>query len=122
MPHLVLEGPITVEDIWLAFKPLELHEGGCHFRAPECYLSSDKRSLLVRSLIVERDFPKNFFVKMTEKEGEVTIGLEVLAAPERTDAVKRFLGFCAWQIIQAVPECVITRGNVQEFVSGPKAG
>jgi len=122
MPHVVLEGPLRCEDIWLAFQPLEFHEGGRHFKASECYLSSDRKTLLVKSLVVEREFPRAFYMRILESgENQLTLGLEPQGGPERTDAVKRYLGLCAWQILQSEPETVITKGNIREFVKGPES-
>jgi hypothetical protein len=116
MPHLTLTGPVSVHDIWLAFEPSEWHEGGTHFKAQECFLSSDKSTALIRSLVVERQFPKAFFVRITEREGELTIGLEALATPERTDGVKRLLALFAELIILNEPLERISGGNIREFL------
>lgn len=121
MPHVVLKGPVTVEDIWLSFKQMEFHESGCHFKAHEAYLSDDKQTLLIRTLVVERDFPKNYFVKLTQRADEITINLEPLAGPERTDAVKRFLGICAWQIAWAEPETELINTNIKDFIRPPES-
>lgn len=120
MPHVVLEGPVTPEDIWLSFRPLEFHENGAHSKATECFLSSDRKSALVRSLVVERDFPKSFMLKMALRDGGLTVGLEPMGSPERTAAVKRFIGFCAWRIMQAEPQMRVVRGNILDLVGGPK--
>lgn len=121
MPHVVLRGPVTAEDIWLTFEPVEFHEEGIHCKAEDCYLSNDKKTLLVRSVVVERNFPKSFFMKITEKDGALTVGLEALAGPERTDGVKRFLGLSAWKILQSEPTMEIEKGNIVELVRGPSA-
>lgn len=119
MPHVVLKGPVTVEDVWIAFQPQEFREGGVVFKASDAYLGDDKKSLLVRSLVVERNFPKNFFLRLAQREDEITINLEPLAGPERTEAVKRFIGWCAWQITFAEPETQIVATNIREHIRPP---
>lgn len=120
MPHVILQGPLTAEDIWLAFQPLEIHEDGCHFKATEAFLSVDRKTLLVRSIVVERNFPKNFFLRIVESEGTLTLGLEPQGVPERTDAVKRYIALCAWQILQSEPEMSVLKGNIADLVTPPK--
>ena len=124
MPHVVLKGDTTVEDLWLAFAPLDLREGDVVYKASEAFLSHDKQTLLVRSLVVERDFPRNFFLKIVgdEKEGTMTLCIDKAGAPDRCDPVKRFIGLCAWRIMQAAPEVTLEHGNITELVTPPNSG
>jgi hypothetical protein len=119
MPHVVIKGPISVEDIWIAFQPTQFAEGDNHFKAEEAFLSTDKNDLLVRSLTVERGFTKRFFVRFTQREGAVAIALDKIAAPDRSDGVKRLLGLFAWKVLQAEPEATIEHTNIQEFIREP---
>ncbi|MEQ8820767.1 MAG: hypothetical protein RLY93_11030 [Sumerlaeia bacterium] len=127
MPHVVIRGPVSAEDIWLAFQPLEFQEGGNVMKVADCYLSSDREVLLLRATVVERGFPKNFFLKIVEDGDEqthgemarLTISVEKQAAPERTDAVKRLIGLSAWRLLQAVPEAEVATTNIPEFIKGP---
>lgn len=122
MPHVVLEGPITPEDIWLAFEPTEFHEGSTRFKGEEAYLSSDKESLLVRSLVVERGFPKHFYVRFTKKEmeaGRITICLDQMNRPDVSDGVKRLIGLYAWKILQVEPTAGVLSSNVEDYIKEP---
>jgi len=121
MPHAILKGPVTPEDIWLAFQPVEMAEGSTVFKAQEAFLSADKSQLLLRSLVVERGFAKGFFVKISTAPDGIRVGLDTLASPERTDGVKRLLGLLAWRILQAVPEATVQVTNIGELITAPKA-
>jgi hypothetical protein len=121
MPHAILKGPVTAEDIWLSFRPLEFHEGEAHCKATDCLLSADRKTALIRSLVVERSFSRSFLTRVVEKDGTLTLGLDPLGTPERTEGVKRFLGFCAWVILQASPEMELAGGNITDLVRGPGA-
>ncbi len=121
MPHVVLKGEITVEDLWFSFQPLELTEDGVVFKATECFLSADKRTALVRSLVVEREFPRNFFLKIvTNDDDTLMLCMEKLGQTERAGAVKRFIGLCAWQILQSAPEVELGTSNIADLVAPPK--
>ncbi len=118
MPHIVISGPVSTEDIWIAFQPTEFAEGENRFKAEEALLNHTKDTLLIRSLVVERGFVKNFLVRISRKdEKSITIGLEKLTRPEVTDAVKRLLGLYAWRILQAEPEAVVESTNIKEFLA-----
>ncbi len=122
MPHVVLKGEMTAEDIWLAFQPLELMEDGVVFKATECFISEDKKTVLVRSLVAEREFPRSFFLKIVQDDdGTLTLCMEKVGQTERADAVKRFIGLCAWQIMQAAPEVTLEKSNIADLVSPPKS-
>lgn len=127
MPHLVFEGPVGIEDIFLGFSPLELREGDLIAKAQECFLNQEKSVLLIRSLIVERGFTTVFMMKLSQQKPsptsdfvELTLGLEPVGSPERTEGVKRYMGFCGWVLLQTDAELQLLRGNVMEYVKGPK--
>lgn len=119
MPHVILAGPVTVEDIWLAFEPTSFTEKGNRFKAEEAFLSVDKRILLVRSVTVERGFTKQFYVRFVQKPEGVSVGLDLLNSPEKSDGVKRLLGLFAWKIMEAEPEVNVATTNIQEFLGEP---
>ncbi len=117
MPHVVIKGPLTVEDIWLAFEPVSFQEDQTVYKAEEAYLVHDKTSLLLRCLTVERGFNKAFFIRMHQKDdGTITIGLDRLSRPEITDSVKKLIGACASRILQAEPEALVQSSNIEEFI------
>ena len=120
MPHVIIKGKVAPEDIWLAFAPLEFVEGDSAFKAEEAYLSTDKEVVLIRSLAVERGFKQHFLVKIARKDGDsVSLTLDKLTTPEKSEGVKRTLGLYAWKILQAEPETVIEATNIQEFIREP---
>lgn len=121
MPHVILKGDTTVEDLWLGFEPLSFQEDGIVFKALECFLAHDKQSLLVRSLVVEREYPRNFLLKIAQSvDGTMTLSLDKLAQTDRAEPVKRYIGLCAWRILQSAPDLAIERTNVGDLIRGPK--
>ena len=120
MPHVILEGSITPEDIWVAFQPIEFSEKGNRYKAEEAYLSRDKEDLLIRSISVERGFMKHFFVRVTKKGWGVSMGIEKLAAPDASDGVKRLVGLYAWMILQNAPDVVVGSTNIPDLLGEPK--
>lgn len=118
--HIAIAGPITLEDIWLAFRVHEYREGAVVMKAQEAYLSHDRAELIVRSLIVERGFSKYLFLRLSPREGGgVLVGVDPIASPERGPSLKRYLGLVAWQLLQSAPECTIASPGLDEFIAPP---
>jgi hypothetical protein len=118
MPHVILSGPVTPEDIHLAFAPVEvLAPGGIVLKGVECFLNGDRSMALIRALVVERGFHKQFFVRLRQSApGELAISIEPVGAPERSDGVKRLLGLVARTIMDSEPAMAVLRTNIGEFV------
>lgn len=119
MPHVILTGPLTPEDIWLAFQPVEFREKGNLYKAEAAYLSVDKEEVLVRSLCVERGFNRRFLVRISSREDGIHIGIDSLAAPDKSEGVRRQLGLYAWMILQAEPEAVMGTTDISDFMGEP---
>lgn len=119
--HIALAGPITLDDIWLAFRPHEFREGAVVMKAQEAYLSHNRAELIVRSLIVERGFSKNLFLRLSPREGGgVLVGVDAIASPERGESLKRYLGLVAWQLMQAAPECRVVSQGLEQYIAPPR--
>lgn len=115
MPHVVIQGPVTVEDVHLAFRPMEFREGTARYKAEESYLLQDKTALLIRSMTVERGFVKSFFVRISSKgEDQITIGLEKTGRPELSDGVRRLIALYALLIIRSEPQAHVVTTNIPE--------
>lgn len=120
MPHVVLQGPVTPEDIWLSFRPLEFVESTTRMKVEDCYLAHDRESAIARCLTVERGFRKMFFLRFTRKAGDqLSIGPDPFGSPERSDGVKRLVGLCAWMMLQAEPLAKVQSTNIGDLISAP---
>lgn len=121
MPHVVLEGPLTPEEVWLGFKPLHFSESGMQLKVLECYLREDKSEALVVALTVERGFTKRFFLRITGKNGRLTVSLENFGSPEKSDGVKRIIGLCGWYLMEADTRMTLASTDIAPFVGGPRS-
>lgn len=120
MPHIILEGNLSPEDIALAFHAVSISEGGNRYKAEEVFLAQDKESVLIRSLTNERGFTKTFFVRATKRGAGISLTLEKIGQPDTSDAVKRLLGLYAWIILQSVPDAQVTNTDIGDFIGEPK--
>lgn len=120
MPHVILQGPLEVEDIWLSFRTTEFAEKGNHFKAEEAYLSNDKKVLLVRSLVSERGYARTVLVRFTQQTDGVHMGIDKIGSPEKTDGVKRLLGLYTAMILTMEPRVSVAATNIREFLGEPQ--
>jgi hypothetical protein len=118
MPHVVIEGPVSIEDIWMAYAPIQRTEGDWVFKTEDCYLSNDKTELLVRCMVVESGYARKFFVRLYQRDKSLTLKLEPLTDPEKTDAVRRLLGIMTEGILIACPEARVLRSTISPFLHG----
>lgn len=116
MPHIVIEGPLSLEDVWMAYTHLDVTENATRYRTEGCFLSHDKSELLVSALVVEQGFAKKFYVRLHQRDNSLTIKLDILTDPEKTDGVRRLLAIFAERILTAEPEARVVRTNIKSFL------
>ncbi|CAN5271861.1 hypothetical protein BH09SUM1_BH09SUM1_05240 [soil metagenome] len=119
MPHIILRGPVSVEDVFLAFEPQSFTEKGNRFKAEDAFISRDKTALLIRSITIERGFTKTFYVRIGQREDGIHVGLDLLNPPEKSEGVKRLLGLYAWRIMQTNPEISVGATNLTDYLNEP---
>ncbi|MCC6546813.1 hypothetical protein IT570_06550 [Candidatus Sumerlaeota bacterium] len=120
MPHIIIEGNLSPEDLALAFQAASFAEGGNRFKAEEIFLARDKESVLIRSLTIERGFTKNFFVRASRRGSGISLTLEKIGQPDTSEAVKRILGLYAWVILQSAPDARVSTTDIGDFIGEPR--
>lgn len=61
MPHIVINGKITIESIFPELKPIFLTQDTGILKTPALFISRDKKSILVYSLSIEGSTKYRFF-------------------------------------------------------------
>jgi dTDP-4-dehydrorhamnose reductase len=121
MPHVVIKGTVTPEQVWDTFTPLSFSEAGNRYKFEDAYLSADRKTLILRSLSVERGYSKNFLMRLYEKEpGVLSIGLDKYFKPDVTEGLKRAIGLYAWSLLSADLGLELITTNLGELLGEPK--
>jgi hypothetical protein len=89
MPHVIVEGPVSVERFYQEFTPTSLREGETIIKIRDVYLSAGKRKALIDCIVVEDRLAHPFYAAMSQKDAGITVYLDPLTDPEKTDGVKR---------------------------------
>lgn len=115
MPHVVLEGRVTIEACAARFEPFVERAGEGVVKVERFYRERDDRAALLETLVVDRGHTQKFFIQLSPKGEGLTVRLEPLTDPEKTPGVKRALAVVAHRIREATG-CAYGRTNIEEFL------
>lgn len=116
MPHIIIEGPASLEQFYRNFRPIEVREQPMIMKIKEVYLNPERARLLLECLVVEDRTPNNFYMVAAEKEGKISIHLDALTDPEKTDGVKRLIAIVAQTFKTQHPECRYGSHNLTGYI------
>jgi hypothetical protein len=95
VPHVVLQGPVTIDECRERFQPSVWRQGDLVVKIERFYREKDGRAALIETLVVDRGHTQKFFIQLSPKGGGLTVRLEPLTDPEKTPGVRRALGLVA---------------------------
>ncbi len=98
MPHVVLEGPIAIQECAERFEPFVVREGELVVKADRIYIDTRGETALIETLVVDRGHTQKFFIQITARHGRLTVRLEPLTDPEKGDGVRRAIALVAHTI------------------------
>ena len=115
MPHVVLLGPISVQDCVGCYEPFVVREGDLVVKTDRCYRETLDRAALIETLVVDRGHTQKFFIQVSSKEGGLTVRLEPLTDPEKSPGVRRAIALVAHRIRQ-ITGCEYGSTNLEEYL------
>ena len=115
MPHVVLEGRITVDDAARHFEPFVVREGDLIVKAERFYREKDARAALIEIVVVEAGHTQKFFIQLSPRDAGLTVRLEPLTDPEKTPGIRRAIALVA-QRLRLATGAVYGRTNIQEYL------
>jgi hypothetical protein len=101
VPHVVLEGRITMDDAARAFEPFVAREGGRVIKAERFYREREDRAALIEMVVVEAGHTQKFFIQLSPRGDGLTVRLEPLTDPEKSAAVKAAIAQVAHRLRRA---------------------
>ncbi len=116
MPHVVLNGKISVEEIFEKINPIFIRNQDTILKTKEAYLEKNKKDILIDSLTIEKGKKTVFLTLISGREDGVVVRLYPQFEVEKTDGVKQVLAELAKQVMQTFPEMHIGETNLQEFL------
>ena len=116
MPHVIIEGPASVERFCQHFAPLNIREQDTILKIQEAYLSTTRMDALLDCIVVEDRTPHTFYIHLSQKDGKVTVHLDRLTDPEKTDGVKRLLAIVGHHLKAQDPGCHYGKHNLVGYL------
>jgi len=116
MPHVVIEGPATVDRFFQQFQPILDRSGPRILKAREAFINPGRRSVLVECTVVEEGRTLGFFAHLSQGEGAVTVRLLPATDPEKTEGVKRLLAVLARKVLEQDPSCRYGKTNLDPYL------
>ena len=113
MPHVVLKGRLTIEEVQKRFEPFVFKEGDLLVKVDRFYCERDGHAALLDTVVVERGHTQKFFIQLSPKAEGLTIRLEPLTDPEKTSGVRRAIALVAHRI-REVTGCAYGRSNIED--------
>jgi hypothetical protein len=117
LPHVVLNGKASIQNIFEKLEPLFVRDGTDILRTMELYLERSKNAILIDSLAIEANKKKKFLAIINGRENGVVVRLYPKQEIEKTEGVKRILAEIAKQLLRKFPDFKTAETNLEEYLS-----
>ena len=116
MPHVVLNGKVSVENIFEELKPLMIINENSILKTTDIYLEREKNAILVDSLAIDADKKTVFLTMISGRNDGVVIRLYPKIDVEKTEGVKKIIVELAKQLIATFPELTVGETNLDNYL------
>ena len=116
MPHIVLIGKVSVEDIFRELKPLFIRNENSLLKTTDVYLEREKNVALIDSLAIDADKKVVFIAMISGRDDGVVVRLYPKINVENTEGVKKILVELAKQMMATFPELRIGETNLENYL------
>jgi hypothetical protein len=122
VPHIVLSGgSISLSKIFAHMQKIIYKDQKSQIivRIENCFIDQPGNIILVKAVAVVDQKPQSFYVMVMNKEDKITIRLDPMTDPEKTDGVKIALALIAKciQEIEKLRNLYVTKTNIQEYIT-----
>lgn len=117
IPHVVVNGEVTIQKIFNEFEQILIRDGGDIIRTSNTFLSHDKTDILIETLTIENGVKSQFLALINQREDGVVVRIYPGTDIEKTNGVKRSLAEIAKQILAKNLNTKIGKTNLQDFLS-----
>ncbi|MCA9873759.1 MAG: tRNA (guanosine(46)-N7)-methyltransferase TrmB, partial [Anaerolineales bacterium] len=113
MPHVILNSPLSLEEIGRRFTPQSTKGANVHVELLEAYQSAHDGKLLVEAYIKEEPLTQRVGLVIRRRElGDLVVGLHEVGFPRPTPGVQVAVASLARWVVGLDPASEIVRSNV----------
>lgn len=117
MPHVVIEGPVSVEKFYQHFEAISQRQDDVILKVKDVFINREKDRVLLESIVVEDRISHVFYLALTQPEPErVTVRLDPLTSPEKTAGVKRLIALIGHKLKSQHPDCRYGAHNLAGYL------
>jgi hypothetical protein len=116
MPHAVLNGNVSIDDIFNKLKGVFIRNESGILKTDNIYISRDKTAIIIESLTIESGVKRSFFAMIGRRDDGVVVRIYQGSEVEKTAGVKSILGEIAKQLLAAFPQLTIGETNLLEYL------
>ena len=116
MPHAVLNGKASIEDVFRELKPLFIRNQNIILKTKEVYLERNRKDILIDSLAIENGKKTLFLAMISGRDDGVVVRLYPNIAVDKTDGVKKILAELAKQLLQTFRELELGETNLDDYL------
>ena len=114
MPHVVLQSPVSLEEISSKFQAVHFSDDDADIRFIDCFYSSTEKRLVIDTFIRETPLEQRVMIAVTRRrEGDFLVNLHDCGFPRATFGIQRaILLFSKW-ILDLNKEGTLLRDNLR---------
>ena len=117
MPHVVLTGKYDFQRIYTQFqKKIHKIDSTIIIKYEESFINNDKNLILIKTIVIENQKVQSFYIMTMQKDQQLTIRLDPLTDPTKTNSVKKSLGMMAQELLNNNSNLKVTKTNLNEFI------
>lgn len=116
MPHVVIDGPVSVEKFYRQFTPIFQREGDAVMKVKDAYLNTLGKKVMLECIVVEDRVSRTFYTVVSQGKAQAAVRLDPLTDPEKTAGVKRLLALVGQQLKSQDSACQYGRHNLEGFL------
>lgn len=114
MPHVVLQSPLSLNEMARQFEPSTVSAGSTHVKLIEIYHSLQSNKLLVEAYVNEEPIEQRVgLVIRHRKTGDFVIGLHEVGFPRPTSGIHLAVDHLVQWMVSLHPEAQIVHSNLQ---------
>ena len=116
VPHVVLNGKVSVENIFEELEPLLIRSENSILKTTDVYLEREKNVILIDSLVIDSEGKTVFLAMISGRDDGVVVRLYPKIDVEKTEGVKKILVELAKQLIATFPELTVGETNLDNYL------
>lgn len=119
MPHIVLSGSIQLGNTFKQMNKMLIKDQKSNIivRIENFFINQRCDIILSKAIAIDQK-TQSFYIVVMNRENKITIRLDPITDPEKTDGVKIALALMAKRIqdIEKISDLYVSKTNIQEFI------